>query len=147
MKTLEIKPRIGVGPIRFGMTRDALRKHLGEPDADDAAREWYLEDMAIDFDPSGSVVFVELARSENYKAMLNGKCLHELDADQAVAHLQAIAPYDENDPELGYAYRFPELQMSLWRPAIPDGEQAPDDPTGRCFESVGVGGEGYFNPE
>lgn len=145
MKTFEIKPKIGVGPIRIGMTRAEVREHLGQPEADDDKREWYLEDMAINFDPSGKVTFIELAESENYKATLNGKCLHDLDADEAVSHVQKIAPYDENDPEFGYTYLFPDLQISLWRPVIPDSEQDPNDSTGRRFEAVGVGGDGYFD--
>jgi len=145
MKTFDIKPKIGVGPILIGMTREEVRQHLGPPDGDDDEREWYLDDMAIDFDSSGKVKFIELAESENYKARLNGKCLHDLEADEAVAHVQAIAPYNQNDPELGYTYLFPDLQLSLWRPVIPDNEQDPNDPTGRRFESVGVGGDGYFD--
>lgn len=145
MKTFEIKPKIGVGPIRFGMTRAEVREQLGSPEDGDSDREWYLEDLAIDFDASGRVSFIEIAESENYKATLNSKCLHDLEADEAIAHVQAIAPYDENDPELGYTYMFPNLQISLWRPIIPDDEQDPEDPTGRRFEAVGVGGEGYFD--
>ena len=68
-----------------------------------------------------------------------------MNADDAVAHIQSIAPYDANDPELGYSYVFPGLQLSLWRPVIPDAEQNADDTTGRRFEAVGVGGEGYFD--
>jgi hypothetical protein len=144
MKTFDINRKIGVGPIRLGMTRDEVRQHLGQPDGDDDEREWYLDDMAIDFDSSGKVIFIELAESDNYKATLNGKCLHDLPASDAVAHVTAIAPYNENDPELGYTYVFPDLQLSLWRPVIPDDEQDADDPNGRRFESVGVGGDGYF---
>lgn len=142
MKILDINPKTGVGPTRFGMTRDEVRQHLGQPKGDE--REWYLDDMAIDFDSSGKAVFVELAESGNYKAVLNGKCLHDLNVDDAVAYVQAIAPDNKNAPEPGYTYVFPDLQISLRRPVIPDDEQDPEDPTGRRFESVGVGGESYF---
>ena len=35
MQTLDIHPTVGVGPIRFGMTRAEVRKHLGPPDGDE----------------------------------------------------------------------------------------------------------------
>jgi hypothetical protein len=147
MQTLDIQPTVGVGPIRFGMTRAEVRKHLGPPDEDeDDDREWYLEDLAIDFDASGKVAFIEIAESENYRAILNGECLHELDANTAVAHVEKIAPYDRDAPEPGYTYIFPLIHLSLWRPVVPDETQDPDDPTGRCFEAVGVGPTGYFTP-
>ena len=146
MQKLEIMPKIGVGPIRIAMSRAEVREHLGAPEGDgNEEREWYLEDLAIDFNSSGEVEFIEIAESDNYKAILNSKCLLDLDAEAAIAHVQAIAPFDENAPEFGYTYVFPELQISLWRPVIPDEEQDPDDPTGRRFESVGVGGDGYFD--
>jgi hypothetical protein len=147
MQTLDIQPTVGVGPIRFGMTRAEVRKHLGSPDGDEEDdREWYLEDLAIDFDVEGKVAFIEIAESENFRAVLNGECLHELDADSAVAHVERSAPYDANAPEPGYTYVFPLLQLSLWRPVVPDTTQDADDPTGRRFEAVGVGPTGYFRP-
>ncbi|WP_164103817.1 outer membrane protein assembly factor BamE [Candidatus Laterigemmans baculatus] len=144
MQTFEIKPKVGVGPIRFGMTREEVRKQFGSPEEGDQDREWYLDDMAIDFDASGRVTFIELAESENFRAILDDKCLHELAAEDAVAHVQRIAEYDPNAPEVGYAYVFPALQLSLWRPVLPENDQDPDDPTGRHFEAVGVAADNYF---
>jgi hypothetical protein len=146
MQTLEIQPKIGVGPIRFGMARAEVRHHLGSPDGDeDSEREWYLDDLAIDFDTSGSVAFIEIAESENFRATLNGVCLHELDADDAVSHVEKTAAYDPDAPEPGYTYIFPSLELSLWRPVVPDENQDADDETGRRFEAVGVGPTGYFS--
>ena len=144
MKEFEIEPKVGVGPIRLGMTREEVREQLGDPDDATDQREWYLEDMAIDFDKSGHAEFIELAASERFRVIFQGKDLHELEADDAVAHLRAIAEYDENDPELGCSFVFPALQLCLWRPMIPFDGQDEDDPTGRRFEAIGVAGEGYF---
>jgi hypothetical protein len=145
MQTLEIQPTVGVGPIRFGMSRAEVRELIGPHDGDsDEDREWYLEDLAIEFDSSGKVAFIEIAESENFRAVLNGECLHELDADSAIAHVKKSAAYDPNAPEPGYTYVFPALQLSLWRPVVPDASQDADDPTGRAFEAVGVGRTGYF---
>ncbi len=68
MHTFEIHPTVGVGPIRFGMTRPEVRALIGAPDGDgDEDREWYLDDLAIDFDDSGRVAFIELAESEKFQ--------------------------------------------------------------------------------
>ena len=148
MHQFEIVPGQGVGPIRFGMTRSEVRNHLGPPeDNEDAEREWYLEDLAIDFDPSGKVKFIEIAQSENLRGLIGGMSLLDVDADDAITHVSTMAPWDDNDPELGYSYVFPKLQLSLWRPMIPEDDQDADDPTGRRFESVGVGADGYFDAE
>lgn len=146
MQTLEIHPKIGVGPIRFGMMRAEVRQHLGRPDSDEeSTREWYLDDLAVDFDTSGRVAFIEIAESENFRAILNGLCLHELDTDTAVSHVEKIAAYDPDAPEPGYTYIFPSLELSLWRPVVPDENHDVDFETGRRFEAVGVGPIGYFS--
>ena len=51
-------------------------------------------------------------------------------------------PYDPDDPELGYSYIFPHLELALWRPVLPEGEE---DPEGRYFSTIGVGRPGYFS--
>ena len=145
MKKFAIEPLVGVGPIKFGMTRKEVRKHIGKPDGKiDEDREWYLDGIAIDFDGDGRVAFIEIAESDSYQVLFNGKCLHTMKADAAVRHLEKSAPYDPENPELGYSYIFPSLEISLWRQAIPDEDQEKDDPTGRTFEAVGVGPSGYF---
>ena len=145
MKTLEIQPTVGVGPIKFGMSRAEVRKLVGPPDGDgDEEREWYLEDLAIDFDSTGKAAFTEIAESENYRAVFNGECLHELDAASAVTHVEKSGAFDPNAPEPGCSYIFPSLELSLWRPVVPEASQDADDPTGRTFETVGVGPTGYM---
>jgi hypothetical protein len=117
MQAFVILPTVGVGPIRFGMTRAEVRQLIGPHDGE----------------------------SENFRATLDGECLHELNADSAVAHVERVAPLDHDAPEPGYTYVFPTLQLSLWRSVVPDASQDVDDPTGRTFEAVGVGPKGYFN--
>ena len=145
MDDLEIQPLVGVGSIRFGMSRADVHDALGQPDDVHNQREWFLDGFAIDFDSDGTVEFMEFAESESFRVCFQGQALHELDADDAVALLSSSAPYDADAPEFGYTYIFPKLQVSLWRPVIPDEQQPDDDPTGRKFEAVGVGRAGYFD--
>ena len=145
MEEFDITPHRGVGPIRFGMSRAEVHERLGKPDHVDDAREWFLDGFAVDFDSIGVVEFIELAKSPRFKALFNGHCLHELDADDVVALVAGSAPFDEDAPELGYTYIFPKLQLTFWRPTVPDQGQPPDDPDGRHFHAVGLGREGYFD--
>ncbi len=94
MKTFEIEPLEGVGPIRFGMSRDEVHDHLGTPDSVNDDREWFLDGFAVDFDSSGKVEFLEFAFSPKFRVAFRGKCLHEMDADDAVAWVSEFASYD-----------------------------------------------------
>ncbi|MCA8993088.1 MAG: hypothetical protein KDA88_13950 [Planctomycetaceae bacterium] len=144
MKTFEIEPLKGVGPVRFGMSRDEVRKLLGTPDSVNDNREWFLDGFAVDYDSTGKVEFVEFAISSKFRVAFKGKCLHEMYADDAVAFVSEFAPYDATDPELGYTYMFPKLQLSLWRPTMPEPDQPEDAPAGRRFHAVGAAADGYF---
>ena len=46
-------------------------------------REAFLGDFLVDFDKSGRVEFIELAKSKQFQARFEGNCLH---------HSQPIAP-------------------------------------------------------
>jgi hypothetical protein len=137
----------GVGPIHLGMTRSEVHEHMGDPQfvRKGDGREMFLSGFMVDFDQDGRVKFIELAKSDRYRALFEGRCLHELPADDAVALVSKFAAYDENHRELGYSYIFPDLQLSLWRDHIPDPEQPLDEPDGRYFETVGIAAAGYFS--
>ncbi|CAN5640849.1 hypothetical protein BH24ACI3_BH24ACI3_07930 [soil metagenome] len=145
MQVFDIIPKLSVGPVEFGMSRADVGIQIGLPVAVVTDREWHLDfGMAISYDSTGAVEFIELADSNLFKALLFGKCLHEVDAEGAVSFLKQFTPYDMNDPELGYSYIFHELQISLWRSVMPEESQASDDLTGRYFEAIGVARDGYF---
>ena len=98
----------------------------------------------VDFDDSGGIEFIELARSPMFKATFHGTCLHEVPAEEALDLVCQFDKYDESNWELGYSYIFIGLQMSLWRGTLPTPEQQSNDPEGRHFEAVGVAVEDYF---
>jgi hypothetical protein len=59
----------------------------------------------------------------------------EVEAEKAVQAVSARASFDENDPELGWSFVFPELDLALWRPTREE----------ESFSTVGVGVNGYFD--
>ncbi len=50
-------------------------------------------------------------------------------------YLSERAKFDETDPELGYSYIFPDIELSIWRPNIDD----------EFFSTIGIGQKGYYS--
>ncbi len=146
MQEFEVVPHKGVGPIQFGMSREEVHLIFGKPQFAYDNREMFLDGFMVDFDAGGKVEFIELTKSSQFRAIFEGKCLHEIPAEEPVAYVSEFGVYDHSDHELGYSYTFLDLQLSLWRGTIADEDQAPDDPGGRFFEAVGAAEQGYFKP-
>ncbi|MCE9531267.1 MAG: tRNA (N6-isopentenyl adenosine(37)-C2)-methylthiotransferase MiaB [Planctomycetes bacterium] len=137
-------PGVGVGPVKLGMTRDAVHEALGSPSSTFKERESFFGAFFVDFDESERVEFIELARSDRFEAIFDGVCLHRIEADEAVRIVSTFDQYDVHGREPGYSYIFLKLQMSLWRGIVPANDQDEDDPDGRYFDSIGVAIDGYF---
>ena len=85
-------------------------------------------------------------RPEGFQARLNGTPILEIDAEETLAFLTALAPFNPDDFELGYSYEFPALELAVWRPVLPEEGDALNpfgDPNGRSFVTVGVSVKGY----
>jgi hypothetical protein len=66
----------------------------------------------------------------------------ETEAEELVEFISRSAASDKSDPELGYSYIFPELELSVWRPVIPKSKKGK---YGRYLATIGVGRKGYYN--
>lgn len=140
----KIIPHKGVGSIDLGMTRSEVHSILGVPQSSFGIREIFLDGFAVDYDENGCVEFIELSKSHEFCATFDGVCLHETLADEVVALVSKYADDDKTDPEIGYSYTFPKLQLSLWRGTLPDEGQDANDPDGRYFETVAIAKDGYL---
>jgi len=136
-----IEPHNGIGPIRLGMSRSDVESIFGKPQFEQGERVGYLDGFMIDFDEAGRVEFIELANSLRFTATYRGKDLHALPADEVVELVGQDDSFDQDDPEVGYSYIFKGLQLSLWRPTLP---QSPADADGQHFQAVGLASDGYF---
>ena len=86
--------------------------------------------------------YIEFARGAELMPQLFGMSVFETPAADIVARLvQAGHQYDANDPELGYSYLFKDIQLGLWRAAVPDDEA---DDEGLHFDTLGLGQAGYY---
>lgn len=143
----EVIPHVGVPPVLIGMSREESRAAMAaEPDTFERAGDPIETDayrgsaLQVSFGPDDRVEFIELARDEAHRVLYRGTDVFATPADELVAIIARDAPYDPDDPELGYTYTFPELNLTPWRPTMPEGG---DDLDGRYFESIGVGRQGY----
>jgi hypothetical protein len=89
----------------------------------------------------GVVEFIELAKSRSFRALFDGVDVFATPASELVTLIERSAPWDPEDSELGYSYVFPNLDLSLWRPCVPD---SPTHGDGQFFEAIGIGILGYF---
>ena len=145
MKHFEIKPGIGVGPINLGMDRRDVLSVMGQTEFSNDESDGFLSGFRVDYNANNKVEFIELAESNKYEALFNGKCLHYMPADDVVEYLSTLDSYNKEDPELGYTYTFRKLNMSIWRSTMPEPEQAEEDIDGRYFEAISIAVEGYFD--
>lgn len=147
----DVVPLEGVGPIKLGMTRSESRAALGEPfvtyrkaNSSTMTDTYYKSSFQVFFDEDDRVEFIELSRFP-VLAFYKGHSIFELKVEDVVALISKDAQFDVNNPEHEYSYIFPELELSFWRPIIPEIGQDEDDLDGRYFETIGVGKRGYYS--
>ena len=147
-ETFDVVPHEGIGPVKLGMTRDEVDAALGEPGNGFTPDEQYWRSSAVHvcFDGNGRAEFIEVSAVEALQARLNDVPILEIDAEETLALLTALAPVNPDDRELGYTYEFPDLELAVWRPVLPEEGDALDpfgDPNGRSFATVGISVKGY----
>lgn len=155
----DVLPHEGIGPVRLGMTRAAAREAMERagvaltPVQVESSRDYYHDaGFQVSYDELGIVEYIELSRGGPFVVRYRGVDVFTTPADEMVALVAETAPYDPDDSEVGYTYLFPALDLSLWRPVMPeDGEdeedeadQADDYDCGRVFSTIGVGRRGYY---
>jgi hypothetical protein len=142
----EVQPLVGVLPVRLGMLRAEVRKAMTVPPEEyrKAADGRYTADafhggFHVFYEgDEPAVEYIELSRDSGLEAILDGANVFAVPADDLVSQLTRHSPFDPNDPELGYSFVFPQLELALWRPV-------PFAPEGRFFSTVGIGVRGYFS--
>ncbi len=144
----DLSPHVGAGVVRFGMSRSEVKRALGDPvksypklPGAPLTDTYFGADLQVSFDPADRVEYIELNGPGAVKAVFQGRSLFELPADDVLEWMKRFAEYDPDNPEIGYSYVYPDLDLSLWRPTLPEG---PEDDEGRSFRSIGMGRAGYY---
>ena len=150
MKTYLVEPLLGVGPVRLGMSREAARQVMPEPphtfrktplskhDTDAFHRSSFQLFYAGELP---AVEYIELSRSNDFRAVFCGQSVFEMPAEELLAILGRQHRCQIDDPSAPCDVIFPDLQISLWRPYAPD---SPDDERARYFSTIGAGVTGYY---
>ena len=146
MKHLAVEPGQSIGDIRLGMTQKEVEQ-----------TEAFAFDPKVEFDAQGKAHFIEFYESDEYKCVLGELDLLGTEADVLIPQLDAIAPYDREDPELGCSYQFDQIGLILWRPVamtredmneswfleMPT-ENQQDETKHLCFSTVDIYTEGHY---
>jgi len=131
MDRLIIEPGTGIGQIRLGMTKTEVEEWLRSyTDRYEITREqnpqrYHLEGtirscFQCEFDEEGKVSVIQI--SSGLKDVLHcefmGIDVFRMKAEELVAQIDQLSPYDREHGELGYTYEFPALGLTFWRPVI-----------------------------
>jgi len=150
MPDFTVQPLVGVGPARFGMSRDEVRRAMPEPPrsfrkspkARHETDAFFQNAFQIFYGgDQPTVEFIELSGGSAVQAFYGDLDVFATPADEVVAFISREAAFDPDGREIPYSYIFPSLQLSLWRPTIPE---SADDTDGRYFSTIGVGRKGYY---
>jgi hypothetical protein len=126
----EVIPLKGVGSVLLGMSREQSRAAMGvlpvtfrKGSDDRALTDAYDEaKFQVFLDEKDTVEYIELSAVSTTPTIYKGIPVFETQADELIEIISCDAAYDEKDPELGYSYVFPLLELSVWRPLIPESQ-------------------------
>jgi hypothetical protein len=147
----EVIPLKKIGPVFLGMLRKDVRSTLGiQPyvfrkgaDSSSLSEAYHESCFQVFYDEDDRVEYIEVSSGgAAFVTVYGGKDVFETRASDLVDLVSKEAPFDSEHPELGYSYIFPRLELSLWRPAMPEDEQ---DPEGQYFSTIGIGKRGYYS--
>lgn len=142
-----LDPLTGVGPIRLGMNREMVHAAFGPPtstfhktpNSRYPTDAWFENDFQVFYEgdePNGA--YIELCNGHNLEAILFERQVFATPVPALIAEIRRRAKLDETDPELGFTYIFPTLELAFWRPDCDDDEKP-------YFATVGIGTVGYFS--
>lgn len=139
-----IEPLEGAGPLKLGMSRDAVQDALNEApredtndDDDDGSRESFYDGaLQIAYDAEDRVASIELSAGGELRALYRDIDLFDVPTTKAVAALEKDGPFDPDAPEMPFTFVFPALELALER------SDEADDAT---FERLTMGAEGFYS--
>jgi hypothetical protein len=126
MQEFLVKPHVGIGPARLGMTREEIRGVLGEPSHVQAAHErweiafpnqdFFFENaFQVSYDDAMKAEFIEVASNSNYAVIFDGVDIHRSEPDQVIAAIERHDQPDKEDWEYPLNQFYHRLHLCLGR--------------------------------
>jgi hypothetical protein len=150
MTIYEVRPLRGVGPVLFGMSREEIRSAMGVPTkayrktgACTLIDAYHRGGFQVFYDEHDRVEYIELSPlDDSFTPVYKGTEVFKMKMGDLTNLISQDAPFDPEDPELGYTYVFPQLEIGVWRPVVPEDD---NDPEVQHFSAIGVGKRGYYS--
>lgn len=161
MVMYKVEPKIGVGPVKLGMSREEVRnlmtidfKENKFYEADDFHKDGSFH---VVYDKEQLVEYIAVSHSIEVPIIYRNIDVFNTKALDLVAEIEKEYAYDKNDSELGYSFIFPEIELSLYRPVIPNADVARWQPEQDIdwddedyedfyyFQTIIIGREGYYS--
>jgi len=145
MDTFEIAPYVGMGPLKLGSEKQDIIDILGEPDTyldRDSVTQLHYSGFCVHLNLDGKVEFIAASLDEDYSVTFLGLDLLRAEASKIIELVSTQYKHDENDFELGYSYVYPDIQVSFYRPTVPENE---NDNDGKYFQVACVAEPGYWD--
>jgi hypothetical protein len=162
----DVTPHIGANDLKLGMSRNEIRRVLGDPEYSmeksvfefqdisipTPARDGYFEnELQISFDDSGKANFIEFSGrgARHTTVFLYGLGVFDTPAPDLIKVIaeKSNTQFDQEDEEVPYTYTFRDIDVSIWRPVIPEQDenenQIPESDEGKYFWNIGIGITGY----
>jgi hypothetical protein len=145
MPDYTVQPFVGAGPVLLGMSRKEVRRVMPElakpfrkaPTSRYETDAFHQNAFQVFYGgDQPEVEFIELSRGSVVRALYRDLDVFATPADEVVTYISRESEFDRSDPEIPYSYLFRELQLSLWRPTIPESDT---DTDGRYFSTIGIG--------
>ena len=147
MKKFQVIPLQSLVGVQLGWTKNETYEKIGKPNRSINSTDYYENPyFSIHYDQNNFVEYIEVSNlnSNQYKLILENIDIFNTEAIELIKKLKIKLGinYDESDPEIPYSFIFPDIELSFWRPIIPENEF---DSEGKYFETVGIGIKGYYS--
>lgn len=157
MDDLIIEPRVGIGTIKLGMSKneveDCFKSYTIQYNKSERDPDYFQYAFVVEYDSSEEVnlIGVIFHAKDEFNCLFKGIDVFNTKAEELVETIDKISPYDRNHPDIGWMYTFPKLGLSLWRSRIfneedtkeewfkeMDVEEQEDELRFRFFETVSL---------
>ena len=110
----ELIPHVGFGPVKLGMTREDVKRALGEANYSGVHKNsdyYFARAFQVEF-REGKADFIGISFSEEYEAFYRGDNLFDIEAHDL---FNLIAEHENKEHHFNDSmYVFPDQIVSLW---------------------------------